>query len=628
MSETKERSQDKKDQHSHPKLNSLGRARGGIGGGRGGREPVVKPKNFTGTLKRIWLYVGKERKLLIIVFLSIAVESILALLVPYLIGVSIDAMSIFNGAVNKGVLQQTIFILIAVYIGNGVLSCFQGWLMAGVTQKVITNLRETLFKKLQKLPIAFFDSHPHGEVMSRLSNDVDNVSGTIAQSTIHLMSGLIAIIGSFAMMLILSPSLTLVSVLIVPLVILLARVITKKTSALFKEQQMQLGKLNAHAEETISGMLVVKAFNHEEKVVAEFNAVNEALYEVGLKAQIWSGFLMPLMNVINNIGFAFIAIFGGILAMENLITIGVIASFVSYSRQFARPLNELANIFNLLQSGVAGAERVFEILDEPEEPADLPGAIQLENAKGHVVFENVSFSYRSDIPILKNMSFESIGGSSTALVGPTGAGKTTIVNLMTRFYDVTTGRIVIDGRDIREYTRDSLRQCFGIVLQDAYLFSGTIKENIKYGKPDATDKEMEKAAKMANAQDFILRLPEQYSTLLSENGGNLSQGQRQLLAIARVILAKPAILILDEATSSIDTRTELHIQEALLNIMQGRTSFIIAHRLNTIRSADSIMVIDHGEIIEKGSHDFLIKQQRVYYQMFFYQFKSIEGYLG
>lgn len=627
MSESKEQSQDKKDQHTHPKLNDIGRARGGIGG-RGGREPVVKAKNFTGTLKRIWLYIDKERKLLMAVFLLIAVESVLALLVPYLVGVSIDAMSIVNGGVNIGMLKQTVLLLITVYIGNGVLTGLQGWLMSGVTQQVVTNLRGTLFEKLQKLPIAFFDSHPHGEVMSRLSNDIDNVSGTIAQSTIHLLSGLIAIGGSLVMMIVLSPFLTLVSVIIVPMVILLARVITKKTSVLFKEQQMQLGKLNAHAEETISGMLVVKAFNHEDKVVAEFNAVNEALYKVGLKAQIWSGFLMPLMNVINNIGFAFIAIVGGILAMKSLITIGVIASFVSYSRQFARPLNELANIYNLLQSGVAGAERVFEILDEQEEPADLPGAIKLENSKGHVVFENVGFGYRADVPILKNISFESMGGSSTALVGPTGAGKTTIVNLMTRFYDVTTGRILIDGRDIREYTRDSLRQCFGIVLQEAYLFSGSVKENIKYGRPDATDEEMKIAARMANAETFIMRLPEQYNTMLSENGGNLSQGQRQLLAIARVILAKPTILILDEATSSIDTRTELRIQEALLNIMQGRTSFIIAHRLNTIRSADTIMVIDHGEISEKGSHDYLIDQQGTYYQMFFTQFKSIEESLG
>ena len=336
---------------------------------------------------------------------------------------------------------------------------------------------------------------------------------------------------------------------------------------------------------------------------------------------------MPLTNVINNIGFALIAIVGGILAIKSMITIGIIASFISYSRQFARPLNDLANIFNMLQSGVAGAERVFEILDEGEEPLDLPNAIVLKNSTGHVVFENVSFGYRPDVTILKDVSFEAGAGSSTALVGPTGAGKTTIVNLVTRFYDVTSGRILIDGRDIREYTRDSLRSCFGIVLQDAYLFSGTIKENIKYGRPDATDEEMQVSEIMANADTFIKHLPKQYDTMLTENGGNLSQGQRQLLAIARVILVKPTILILDEATSSIDTRTELHIQDALANIMLGRTSFIIAHRLNTIRDADTIMVIEHGEIVEKGNHDLLLQKQERYYSMFFNHFQNNEGFV-
>ncbi|MGZ4161138.1 MAG: ABC transporter ATP-binding protein, partial [Neobacillus sp.] len=310
-----------------------------------------------------------------------------------------------------------------------------------------------------------------------------------------------------------------------------------------------------------------------------------------------------------------------------IITVGAIASFITYSRQFVRPINDLANIFNILQSGVAGAERVFEVLDEQEEPADLPDAVSLQNPRGHVVFEDVSFGYRADVPILKNVSFEAIVGSSTALVGPTGAGKTTIVNLLTRFYDVTNGRILLDGRDIREYTRDSLRRCFGFVLQDTYLFSGTIKENIKYGKPNASDEEVEKAAAMANADGFIKRLPKQYETVLSENGGNLSQGQRQLLAIARVILAKPSLLILDEATSSIDTRTELHIQAALLTLMENRTSFIIAHRLNTIRDADTIMVIDQGQIIESGSHDALMNKRGRYYQMFFNQFKNVEGAL-
>jgi ATP-binding cassette subfamily B protein len=410
-------------------------------------------------------------------------------------------------------------------------------------------------------------------------------------------------------------------------VFLLTRTIARKTSVLFKNQQVQLGKLNGHIEETISGLQVVKAFNHEEKAIEEFEVVNKTLREVGLKAQIWSGFLMPIMNVIGNLGFAVVAVVGGILAVKSIITVGVIASFLTYSRQFGRPLNDMANIFNILQSGVAGAERVFEIIDEQEEPDDVPGAVPLEDPKGHVVFDNVSFGYRPDVPILKNVSFEASDGTSTALVGPTGAGKTTIVNLLTRFYDVTEGRILIDGRDIREYTRDSLRRSFGFVLQDTYLFSGTIKENIKYGNPEASDADVIAAARMSNADVFINRLPKDYDTLLSENGGNLSQGQRQLLAIARVILAKPALLILDEATSSIDTRTELHIQDALLSIMKDRTTFIIAHRLNTIRDADTIMVIDHGEIIEKGSHDALMAEQGRYYNMFFNQFKNVEGAL-
>jgi ATP-binding cassette subfamily B multidrug efflux pump len=595
-------------------------------GGQAGRE-VVKAKNFKGTLMRLWLYVGKERKWLTLVLVSIVADSVITLLIPYLIGASIDAIAANNGRVNFEMLERRAITLILVFSVDGALTFFQGWLMAGVSQRIVLNLRSALFKKLQKLPIAFFDLHPHGEVMSRLTNDIDNVSGTIAQSTIQLMYGIITIVGSLVMMFVLSPYLTLVSIVAVPLVIILTRTIAKKTSELFKEQQAQLGKLNGQVEETISGIQVVKAFNCEGKVVAEFDAVNSRLCEVGLKAQIWSGFLMPLMNVINNIGFALIAIAGGILAIKSLITIGIIASFLSYSRQFARPLNDLANVFNLLQAGVAGAERVFEVLDEKEEESDSANAILLEGSKGHVVFEKVGFSYRLDVPILKDVSFEAGEGSSTALVGPTGAGKTTIANLIIRFYDVTNGRILIDGRDIRDYTRDSLRKCFGVVLQDTYLFSGSIKENIRYGKPDAADEEIIEASIMANADSFIRQLSNQYDTLLSENGGNLSQGQRQLLAIARVILAKPSILILDEATSSIDTRTEHYIQDALLKIMHGRTSFIVAHRLNTIRKADNIMVIDHGEIIEEGSHERLVHQQGMYYRMFSNQFKNIEDSL-
>lgn len=597
-----------------------GIGRRGFGRSRQG-EPIVKPKNFTRTLKRLWLYLNKERKLLILMFILILADSLLTLIGPYLIGISIDAMSASMGMVNLKKLEILVITLVFVYVSNGLLSFCQGWIMAGVSQQVVTNLRSTLFKKMQKLPVVFFDQYSHGELMSRLSNDIENVSSTISQSTTQLLAGSIAIIGSMIMMIALSPFLTLVSLLTAPLIILLARIIAKKTSKLFKEQQMQLGRLNGHIEETISGIQVVKAFNYENKVIAEFDEINTKLCDVGLKAQIWSGFLMPLMNVINNIGFALIAIVGGVLVIDNLITVGVIASFLSYSRQFARPLNDIASLFNLLQSGMAGAERVFEILDEQEESPDRPNAIVLERAIGNVVFKNVSFGYRVDVPVLKNVSFEANEGTSTALVGPTGAGKTTIVNLVTRFYDATSGEILLDGRDIKDYTRDSVRRSFGIVLQDAYLFSGTIKENLKYGKPDATDEEMKAAAVMANADAFIARLPEKYDTLLSENGGSLSQGQKQLLAIARVILTKPSILILDEATSSIDTRTELHIQDALLKIMQGRTSFVIAHRLNTIRDADNILVIDHGEIVEKGSHDFLMYKKGVYHGMFFNQFQ-------
>jgi len=597
------------------------------GGAHRLRGPVVKPKNFKGTLKRLWHYFGNERKMLSLIFFFIIIDSVLMLLSPFLIGKAVDAMSLQNGKVDFHFLEIVIIVLTCAYVADAVLTFLQGWLMAGVAGRVVKRLRDALFTKLQKLPVSFFDSRTHGELMSRLSNDIDNVSNTISQSTTQLMSGVIVIFGSLIMMLMLSPVLTLASLLTVPLVFLLTRTIAKRTSVLFKNQQVQLGKLNGHIEETISGIEVVKAFNHEEMVIEEFEAVNTKLRNVGLKAQIWSGFLMPIMNVINNLGFAIVAVIGGILAVKSVITVGAIASFITYSRQFVRPLNDLANIFNILQSGVAGAERVFEIIDEQEEPADLKNAKDLVNPKGHVVFGNVSFGYRQDVPILKNVSFAANVGSSTALVGPTGAGKTTIVNLLTRFYDVTEGRILLDGRDIRDYTRDSLRRCFGFVLQDTYLFSGTIKENIKYGKPDATDEEVRQAAKMANADVFIKRLPNQYETVLSENGGNLSQGQRQLLAIARVILAKPAMLILDEATSSIDTRTELHIQEALLKLMAERTSFIIAHRLNTIRDADTIMVIDNGQIIEKGNHDLLMNAQGRYYQMFFNQFKNVEGAL-
>ncbi len=591
-------------------------------GGARGIIPVEKPKNFWQTSKRLLGYFKNEKSLISFVVLLIIVDGAIVLAIPYIIGRAVDIISL--NTIDSNLLKITVAALAAGYAADSLCTFIQGWIMAGVSQRIIKGFRSGLFGKLQKLSTAFFDLHTHGDIMSRLSNDIENVSTTISQSTVQLLSGIFAVLGTLVMMIILSPLLTLAAVVTVPLALILTKTIAGKTAVLFKKQQQDLGKLNGHIEEAISGISVIKAFNYEDKIIDQFDKLNNSLRDVGLKAQIWTGYLMPLMNVINNIGFALIAFTGGILAIKGLISIGVIASFISYSRQFSRPFSDFANIFNTLQSAAAGAERVFEILDELEEEKDVQGARELKDVKGDVVFENVSFGYRPDIPIIKNISFSVKSGDSIALVGATGAGKTTLVNLVSRFYDVTSGRILIDGTDIKEYTRDSLRKCFGIVLQDTYLFSGTIKENIKYGNLEASDEEVMKAADMAGAHTFITRMPSGYDTELSESGSNLSQGQRQLLAIARAILSNPSILILDEATSSVDTRTELRIQQSMLKIMAGRTSFIIAHRLSTIIDADTILVIDNGQIVEKGNHESLINQNGVYHNLYYNQLQKLD----
>jgi ATP-binding cassette subfamily B multidrug efflux pump len=597
-----------------PGMGGGGHTRGGIMGGAR-MMPVVKPRDFKGTMLRLWKYFGTERKYLTIVFLLILISIGIGLIIPRLLGTAIDTMTSNNGRVDFDFLKIFILALAIAFAIDALLSFSQGWLMAGISQRIVKHLRKILFAKLHKLPISFFDLRTHGDLMSRLTNDIDNISTSVSQSTTQLLSNTLAIAGSLVMMLLLSPILTLAALITFPLILLLSKAVVSRTRLLFKEQQATLGKLNGHIEENISGIHVVKAFNHEEQIINQFDNINSKLCNIGIKAQVWSGFMMPLMNVINNLGFASIAAVGGVLASRDMITIGVIASFISYSKQFGRPLNDIANIYNTLQTAVAGAERVFEILEEKEEIIDPPDAMTLINPKGHIVFNDVYFSYRSDVPVLKNISFEAVPGNTIALVGPTGSGKTTIVNLLSRFYDVSEGSISIDGLDIRNYTRSSLHNCFGIVLQDTCLFNGTVRENIKYGSLDASDIEMIAAAKMANAHTFISRLPKGYDTILFENGSNLSQGQRQLLAIARAILSNPSILILDEATSSVDTRTELHIQDAMRELMKGRTSFIIAHRLSTIRDADLIIVIDKGRIIEKGNHNELMTRKGEYFQM-------------
>ena len=469
---------------------------------------------------------------------------------------------------------------------------------------------------MKDLPLSYFDKSQHGDLMSRLTNDIDNISTTISDSLTQLMMLAFTLTGILCIMLWLNLWLTITALITVPFVFLLTKTITKHTRKLYREQQNVLGSLNGHIEESIAGLSLVKAFGRETQVTDEFESYNESLCKVGTKALIWSGYLMPIMNVINNLGFICISVVSGIMASRGLITVGVISSFLLYSRQFTRPLIEVSNIFNVFQTAVAGAERIFDIFDETPEPADKPDALPVEHPTGEVVFDHVWFGYTPDIPILKDLSFTVPSGTRIAIVGPTGAGKTTIISLLARFYDVTGGRILLDGNDLRDYETAGLRNSFGIVLQDTALFYLSIRENIRYGREDATDEEVISASKAAGAHSFISRLPNGYDTLVGEEVGSFSQGERQLITIARAILADAPILILDEATSSVDTRTEQKIRKAVLNLTQNRTSFIIAHRLSTIRDSDVILLLKDGEIAEMGNHTELLTRRGLYYDMY------------
>ncbi|MGG3683054.1 ABC transporter ATP-binding protein [Aeribacillus composti] len=582
------------------------------------KKSSSKVKDWKGTLKRIWGYMSDQKVLFFFVLLMVFISTVLTILGPFLVGKGIDIY-----IVEKSGNHFFFFfvVLVLIYALHSLSIWLQNIWMIKVAQNTVYKIRSDLFRQFHLLPISFFDQKKTGELMSRMTNDVENVSSTLNSSVIQISSSVLTLIGVVSVMLWMSPFLTIITLIVVPLLVVGMKWITRRTGQLFKEQQRSLGELNGYIEETITGQRIVKTFSQENRVMHEFLEKNERLRRSSFWAQTISGFIPKLMHVLNNLSFTLIAGFGGIFALKGWITIGTIVVFAEYARQFTRPLNDLANQFNTLLSAVAGAERVFDLLDEQAEEADFGEYVQSANIKGDIVFDRVSFSYGEESQTIKNISFHVSPGETVALVGATGAGKTTIINLLARFYEVKEGRILIDGKDISKLRRSELRQAMGFVLQDPFLFHTTIRENIRYGRLDATDEEVEEAAKLANAHSFIKNLPDQYDTIINEGGTSISQGQKQLLSIARAILKNPSILLLDEATSSIDTVTELKIQEALERLMKGRTSFVIAHRLNTIKKADQIFVIQDGRIVEKGSHDELLEKEGFYFDLVTNQLK-------
>ncbi len=613
MAERRENSSGAKDGAAQP----AGPGRGP--GGHGGPAEAKRAQDARGTLLRLLHYISAHKKALSITAFLVLFTSLLGLAGPYLTGRAID---VHIAAGDLRGLTRLAVLMMVIYLVDAAAAWMQSYLVAGVAQYTVRDLRHDLFDKLQDLPLRIFDSRPHGEMMSRLTNDVENVSSVLSSGTAQLISSAILLVGVLVVMFVMNWQMALVTVSVVPLSVFFSRFIAPRTRAGFREQQACLGTLNGIIEETVTGQKIVQAYVREEHTIGEFDEANQALRRAATRAQILAGIMGPSMNMINNISLAIVAAVGGAFAVNGLATVGVIAAFVAYARQFSRPLNQLAQLYNSIQSGLAGAERVFEVIDEVPELPDTPDAVALPQAAGAVAFDSVDFAYEKETPVLRGVSLSSKPGEMIALVGPTGAGKTTIINLLTRFYDVDAGSVCVDGHDIRAIRRDDLRLRIGLVLQDNFLFGDTVMENIRYGRLDATDEEVIVAARMANADHFIRRLPDGYSTVLSERGANLSQGQRQLLAIARAILADPDILILDEATSNVDTRTEKHLQEALRRLMAGRTSFVIAHRLSTIRNADQVLVIRGGEVIERGTHDSLLAQGGFYHQLYWSQFKG------
>lgn len=649
------------------------------GPGRGVPAPADKPKEFSKTLKRLIHYMGKYNVAMVIVILVIIVSTVLSVLSPKILGNATTELgnnimqkmtySQFQGMkdklpeqvkqmlpenatvqnlidmkiipedqvakipevaksvklneepkINFDYIGKIILIVLGLYVVSAIFSYVSGRIMSYIAQKITYNLRKEVDNKLDKLPLRFYDKYTHGEILSRVTNDIDNIGNLLQQSLINIVQSIFTIIGILIMMITISVSLTGMAILIIPVSLVFVGLVVKSSQKYFIQQQKVLGQLNGHIEETYSGDVIVKSFNMQDKELEKFEEVNEKLYTSGWKSQFLSGIMMPVITTINNLGYVGICVIGANLVINGKITIGNIQAFIQYMNQFTQPIAQVANMLNLVQGTIASAERVFEVLDEQEEVADPENPIKLEKVLGNVVCDNVKFSYKDDEDLIEEWSLDVKQGQTVAIVGPTGAGKTTMVNLLMRFYELKGGDIKVDGVSIKDMTKKDVRQMFAMVLQDTWLFNGTIRENLKYAKQDATDEEMDEAAKLAHAHHFINALPGGYDFILNEDATNISQGQKQLLTIARAILANSPMLILDEATSNVDTRTEHLIQKAMEKLMEGRTSFVIAHRLSTIKNADLILVMQHGRIVERGTHDELLQKDGVYSKLYNSQF--------
>ncbi|MDL2261087.1 ABC transporter ATP-binding protein/permease [Methanimicrococcus sp. OttesenSCG-928-J09] len=629
---------------------ATGRRRRGPAGGPGFLGAVEKPKNFRATLKRLLIYLKPHRISIAVVLIMAILSTAFTVLAPLVIGEIINVL--FDGvvgaadigsagsvgsvgdvssvgsagsghiAINFSLLAKMLLMLGGLYVASSLFAYVQQYIMAGVTQTVVSDLREEIGEKLSRLRLKYYDTHTHGEIMSRILNDVDNISNTLQQGVVQLISATVTLVGIIAIMLYLNPLLTLICFMILPVSAVLTKMIVSKSQPYFKQQQEKMASLNGHIEEMYTGHKIVKAFGREQKSAEKFDSINEELYEVGWKSQFISGIAMPILFSVQNIGYVLVCIIGCLFVLAGSMNIGNVQSFILYSKQFTQPITQISTVINTIQSTLASTEHVFELLDEEEELPDDIDAVSVTDPKGAVVFDHVAFGYEPGNPVIPDLNLDIYPGESVAIVGPTGAGKTTILNLLMRFYEIDGGRILIDGTDITKMKRNDLRNLFGMVLQTPWLFNGTVRENIAYGREDATEEEVIRAAEMAYADAFIRKLPQGYDTVINEDASNISEGQKQMLTIARAFLSNPVILLLDEATSNVDTLTEVHIKDAMTTLMKGRTSFVIAHRLSTVRNADLILVINKGNIIEQGDHDELMAANGFYAMLYNSQFSS------